>query len=155
MKDTKYDVFDIVEWLLNKGPMTHKKIQKLLYFIYSEYLYIRNVGKKEINEVLFFNDFEAWVHGPVSLKVYNNLRGSGYELIGLSSEFRSKLSKEDDEILNKIYLRYREYTTYQLEILSHEQEPWLKARGSCLENEICTNKITDEFIFEYYLKCKK
>lgn len=150
MKFEKYDIFEIVNWLLDKENMTHKRLQKYLYFIYSEYLVEVNDSADNIIKTLFHNDFEAWIHGPVSPIVYGVFRGSGMDILALSKKYETKISNEDIKIVEKIYNKYQKYETYELEQKSHEHDPWKKARGNLNSFEICTSPISDSSIYSYY-----
>ena len=69
--------FNIVRWFLTSMPMTHKKLQKLLYFSYGIYLAQNNCNVNELNNQLFENKFEAWVHGPVDPDIYSMFKNNG------------------------------------------------------------------------------
>ena len=47
--------------------VSHLKVQKLLYYINAWHMVY-------FNDPIIEDDFEAWVHGPVSRKVYSNLK---------------------------------------------------------------------------------
>ena len=76
----------VAEYILFKyGPMSHLKLQKLLYFVQGYHL--AYFGKP-----LFEDDFEAWVHGPVSRKLFEKHRAESilYKEIGLSKRPASR-----------------------------------------------------------------
>lgn len=68
------DITDVANWFLLKEDMSHKKIQKLCYYAeaWSETLLDAPICRN--------NEFQAWVHGPVNLKLWN-LYKDGYEFI--------------------------------------------------------------------------
>ncbi len=146
----KYNINEIVKWLLSKNEMTHKRLQKLLYFSYGEYLAIKNENKENIKIALFNNDFEGWAHGPVSPKIYNIFKGSGYKTLGLHPNSSINIDDEDNIILNGIYNKYKEYTTDELEKISHEQAPWKNSRIGLGTFDIGNKRITTEDIFECF-----
>ncbi|MBR6647500.1 MAG: DUF4065 domain-containing protein, partial [Clostridia bacterium] len=51
-------------------PLTPMKLQKLIYFLYKEYL-------KTTGERLFTESFEVWQYGPVIASVYDEFKGFG------------------------------------------------------------------------------
>ena len=53
--------------LSTHGPMSHLKLQKLLYLIEGYHL-------AYFTESLIDDEFQAWTHGPVSRKVYDSLK---------------------------------------------------------------------------------
>lgn len=146
----KYEIIDIVKWLLSKEDMTHKRLQKYLYFLYAEYLVETNADVNNIGLKLFKNDFEAWVHGPVSKSIYSIFRGTGMSILTINSAIDNKIELQDVEILEKIYNKYMNFGTETLETMTHVHDPWKNARGVLGANEICTEPISDKSIFEFY-----
>lgn len=146
----KYDIKEIVKWLLKKKPMTHKRLQKCLYFFYGEYLAIKNDDIHNLKTELFKNDFEGWAHGPVSPKIYGIFKGSGYRQLSLHPNVNVNITEEDDIILNGIYTKYEDYTTDDLEKLSHEQKPWKNSRLGLDCFDIGNRNISTEDIFECF-----
>lgn len=146
----RYDVQEVAKWLLKKEPITHKRLQKYLYFFYGEYLAIKNDDTNNIIIELFKNDFEGWAHGPVSPKIYNIFKGSGYRSLILHPNTKVNISEEDNIILNGIFIKYRDYTTEQLEQLSHKQKPWLNSRVGLDCFDIGNKNITTKDIFECF-----
>ena len=60
--------------LKNYGPMSHLKLQKLLFYCQAYHL-------AYFKEPLFDEDFEAWVHGPVCRIIYDSLKGKYYTVM--------------------------------------------------------------------------
>ena len=62
------DSTDLCEYILKKvGPMSHLKLQKLLFYVQAYHL-------AYFDSPIITDSFEAWAHGPVSRKIYNELR---------------------------------------------------------------------------------
>lgn len=61
---------DAAEWFLSKEPMTHGKLQCLLYLAYKEYLYGWNGDIDEIKNILFDEKPYAWWYGPTFQSVF-------------------------------------------------------------------------------------
>src|SRR3990167_4770105 len=77
------DSNDLANYVLMKqGQMSHLKLQKLLYYIQAYHL--ANLEAKIIAD-----DFEAWVHGPVSRKLFDKVK----DLSLLYSEIDFKLEE--------------------------------------------------------------
>ncbi len=55
---------DFSKLILSYGSFSHKKLQKLSYYVYSWYLTLYGEKIADVN-------FEAWVHGPVSPEIYS------------------------------------------------------------------------------------
>ena len=65
-----YNVFDVANWFISKGDISPKKLQKLVYYAYAWYLTFMNDSDNELNNRLFEDRAEAWIHGPVFPKLY-------------------------------------------------------------------------------------
>lgn len=141
------NIFELADTFLAFDIMTHKKLQKLCYYAYSWYMVIDSVDNRLIN-----NRFEAWQHGPVCRDLYDKYRYYGKRPICSNQGIPCKI-KEDDELFNfisKVYEIYGDYDEDELENLTHEESPWLKARGDLPKSARCSNIISDEDIYEYY-----
>ncbi|MBB1341443.1 SocA family protein [Pseudoalteromonas sp. SR45-6] len=120
------------------------KLQKMVY--YADAWFLVNNGKALINE-----DFEAWVHGPVVRSLYHRFK-----------EYRSNPILEDvnfpeldgthTEHLIDIYDVFGKFSGYQLEQMTHDEQPWIEARGSCAPDEACENIIDKETTLKFYTK---
>lgn len=60
------------------------------------------------------------------------------------------ISPEDEIILNGIYNKYKKYSTDDLEILSHKQEPWKNSRIGIDFFDIGNRPISTKDIFECF-----
>jgi len=129
--------------------INHLKVQKLLYYVDSWHLVF--TGHKLISD-----DFEAWVHGPVSRKVFLEFKEHSliYDVIKPFNEKISLeaegLAKEQIEIISDVLEEYGDKTPYHLECLTHDEKPWKEARGSCVDSEVCTNIMNQETIKTFY-----
>lgn len=146
-----YDVNYIANFFLSKASMTPKKLQKLLYYAYSWVLTILNDDVKNLNKKLFNDRIEAWVHGPVIPSMYGYYKKYGWDEIPKVEKFdKSKLSPDVLNVLEQVWDVYGEYSANQLEIITHNEKPWIEARGDVAAWESTTNKISDETIFNFY-----
>ena len=141
------DIKLIVNWFLYNQPMTHKKLQKLLYFSYGIYLVEYNKNELEINDVLFENHFEAWAHGPVDPYVYSIFKKFGVSLISIEENDSSLLSEKVIKILEKTMDMYSLYSADELEEITHLQSPWKNARGNLRPFEPSNSRILDRDIY--------
>lgn len=109
--------------------ITPMKLQKLLYFLYREYL-------KETKKALFADRFEAWKYGPVLAEVYHEF--SHYRDRNISQYYKDnegksyKISESADPdftcALYKVWESYKNYTGIQLSMKTHEVgTAWRKA----------------------------
>jgi uncharacterized phage-associated protein len=129
------------------SSIAHIKLQKLMYYVQVWSLVLRK-------ERAFDGEFQAWVHGPVSRKLFSRFHditlygeiGAGSANSGASDEIPSDLAALIDEVLEV----YGKYSGAQLEQLSHTEKPWIIARGEIGQWDKCENTIKDEDILAYY-----
>lgn len=145
-----YNIEDVGLWFLSKEGMSPKKLQKLLYYSYAWFLTLQNESSSEIEYRLFENNFEAWVHGPVDYTIYNQYRNYGYRTIPTKEDVTHEFDPEVLEVLEQVWEVYGGYSGNELESITHQESPWLKARGDCKPFDRCDTKISDKDIFECY-----
>ncbi|WP_078597103.1 Panacea domain-containing protein [Evansella clarkii] len=142
---------NVINWFLSKDSMSPKKLQKLLYYAYSWTLTLENEDSEELENRLFEEDFEAWVHGPVIPDVYFEYRNYGYQNIP-KKDFSPDLPEEIEDILEQVWEEYGEFTGNELETITHKEDPWRNARKGYNPIERCNEKISDIDIFNYYIQ---
>lgn len=141
------NIFEVVNWFLHTQPMTHKKLQKLLYFSYGIYLVTYNENVHDLKNKLFINNFQAWVHGPVDPSVYELYKNNGINLLYIEETYVNNFNIKTLKVLNKTIELYGKYDADELEQITHEQLPWQNARKELGPTDISTNRLSDEDIF--------
>lgn len=136
-------VMDIAQWFLKQQPMTHKKLQKIVYYAYAWYYTL--TGRK-----LFNGEFEAWIHGPVNRQLYTNYAGNGWNVIAYDPERGCNVTKEQSDFLETILQVFGGYDADQLENMTHQERPWIEARAGIPANQPSCNIISDEMMREFY-----
>lgn len=144
--------FNIVRWFLTSMPMTHKKLQKLLYFSYGIYLAQNNFNVNELNNQLFENKFEAWVHGPVDPDIYSMFKNNGINELFIERPITTNFDERIIRALNKTMELYGNYDADELERKTHMQAPWLKARNGIEATEVSTTRLSEREIFLTFQK---
>lgn len=147
MKNAVNDVYEVAKWFLHTEPMTHKKLQKLLYFSYGIYLAQNNDDSNDLSNSLFQNKFEAWVHGPVDPKIYSLYKNNGINLLSLENIETISFNQDVMNALNKTMEIYGKYSADELENISHNQAPWINARKGLTPIEASNNLLSDVDIF--------
>lgn len=145
-------------YILNKyGKMSHLKLQKLIYFVEGYHLaYFQGAS-------LIDDDFEAWAHGPVSKTLYNTLKNlailygditSDDMLHEISSveDIESKLYSAQKEIIDEVLEMYIKEDGITLEGITHQQTPWIIARGNLPPYAKCNNRIDKNLMKDYFSK---
>jgi len=137
-------IFDVANWFLTKEPLTHKKMQKLCYYAQAWSYALRN-------KTLCNADFEAWVHGPVNLELYQEYKGNSYQDIALSNDAMSyPFAIEDQELLESIWETFKDYSGNALEVMTHREQPWMTARRGLKKDEQGHNIISPENMRTFY-----
>lgn len=140
---------DIAKFFLAFGnetgePVTNLKLQKLVY--YAQAWYLANYGKP-----LFDADFQAWVHGPVIPDLYQTYKSFGFAPILSDIKLDDvKLDAELKEFLNEVAQVYMPYGGYQLEMMTHKEDPWVEARAGCEPDQRCENVISKDAMKKFY-----
>jgi uncharacterized phage-associated protein len=129
--------------------LNHLKLHKLLY--YAQAWYLAFYGKK-----LFDENFQAWIHGPISRTLYDRFAltkslYSDIERDDISTEFElNSLSEQDRNHLDTILETYAKFSGVQLEEMAHQERPWIDARKGYRSSQRCEETINSEVMKEYY-----
>lgn len=128
---------------LGDETMTHKKLQKLCYYAYSW-------GRVLLNQRIFKNNFQAWIHGPVDPYLYNRYKHYRWHPIPPVEEEQVIIDDEILQLLHEVYESYGHLSGDELEALTHQEEPWKEARMGIPAYAPSTNPINDNTIYKYY-----
>ncbi|HVJ49287.1 type II TA system antitoxin MqsA family protein [Desulfitobacterium sp.] len=140
----------VVKYLLaNSVDITPLALQKLLYFSQGFY-------KAFTGEYLFYNNCEAWVHGPVYRSIYYKYKDHGYNPIEEKDyEYGDiKLTAVEKELLDSIVRNFGCYSGKVLEKMTHAEEPWRATRTGLSDNEGSDRIIDKELIAKYFNEIK-
>ncbi|MDR1881915.1 MAG: DUF4065 domain-containing protein [Prevotella sp.] len=153
-KLSKIDSTTLADYILkNHGPMSHLKLQKLLF--YCDAYHMAYFGKELITD-----EFEAWAHGPVSRAIYNSLKDKSVLYSDLSfsdkgmnpDEGIKKLTSDQQTMLNEVLGELSTWTGAQLEAATHREYPWIEARKGYGEGDKCSVPISKETTLKFYKK---
>lgn len=135
--------------------MSHLKLQKLIYMIEGYHLAYFN------GESLFDEDFQAWTHGPVCRAVFDILKDKAIlygDVRYVQNEgervptdiLAESLSSEQISLINEVLDLYKDESGMTLESMTHNQKPWLEARGGLPYYAKCETVISKESMREYF-----
>lgn len=134
------------------GPMSHLKLQKLLYYCQAYHL-------AYFSEPLFDEDFEAWVHGPVCRNVYDILKGKSvlysdvtYSEYDFDAEIILKdiVASDQFNVVNDVLKSLSTWNGTELETATHNEQPWNTARKGIPPNQNSSEIISKTEMMEYY-----
>lgn len=153
MSNNKVDM--VTNYFLQKSSsdkrtdFTNKKLQKLLYYTQAWSLVLR--GKP-----MFSEKFEAWIHGPAIPSVYRKYKKYGFLSITQAADksLVSKLKEDEMDLLADVWSVYGKYDGDYLELLTHNEEPWQKARENSDPFKASNNEISEDGMKAFYGQLK-
>lgn len=147
----------ITDYVNSKGNVVSpKKLQKLVFYV--EAWHLVHFDNSIVDE-----NFQAWVHGPVVPELYQELKEFGFNNISVvnddldnASERINKNARENNlsndqlDLIFSVLDKYAPLNSFELEMLSHSEDPWLNARGELAPHSRCNTIIDKGFIKKYY-----
>jgi len=135
-----------------QSPITNLKLQKLVYYAQAWNLAL-------LKRELIHDDFQAWVHGPVIPGLYNDYRQFGWQPIiredlkeGVLPEIKKQFEPDVLKVLADVEYEYFGLEAYQLEKLTHNEDPWILTREGLSDDEPSDRIIDKGLIKDYYTK---
>lgn len=149
-KSLSYEAIDIANWFINQfdkevgDVITHLKIQKLLY-------YSQAWSQLLLEADLFEEEMEAWAHGPVVRAVYNEFRDAGWEPLSVSRALVD-FDTEVTDVLSQVLETYGESSAKTLEHMTHQDKPWIEARGHLSPEARCNTIICKSALKTFFMQ---
>lgn len=105
-------------------PITHLKLQKLMY-------YAQGFSMARNDMKIFDECFEAWTHGPVCRKLYDEYKEMSYysitdEMVKGNPEIVIKRNKVFS-VIKEVWMTFGTMSGKQLEMMTHRELPWREA----------------------------
>ncbi len=144
-----YTPMDIANWFLAAvdrdagDSITHLKLQKLVYYAQAWSLVL-------LEEELFAEDFEAWRHGPVVPSLYHAFSRYGWQALPPPEDELVDFSNDVQEVLIDVYNTYGGLHAKRLEELTHQEPPWLLARGKLSPEANSSSIVRKQHMAAYY-----
>ncbi len=123
-----------------EGPITHLKLQKLLY-------YAQGVGFGRANLKLIKEPFLAWEHGPVIREVYDHYKEYKTSPLPLNESLDLSVVHNNEivmTLLEETIALYGVYDAWYLRNKTHSEAPWFETK----RDEV----ITDEAMIRFFKK---
>ncbi len=149
------DSIQLAEFVLaTRGAMSHLKLQKLLFYIQAYHL--GHFGIPIIED-----DFEAWIHGPVSRKLYDLLKDQSklYTEIRYAPNgegpppqevLEHSLTNDQNILVIDVLDELAPLSDFELENMTHSEAPWQEARHGYGVVDRCNVIIPKQRLAEYY-----
>jgi len=116
--------------LAEKVEITPLKLQKLVYFLYKDYLQKTGIE-------IFSDNFETWKYGPVLTSIYAEFNSYGNRPIttyGQDSKGDVYVVEEKGtfkEVFDRVWSMYKDYSGMELSNLTHmPNTAWSKANAN-------------------------
>ena len=139
-----------IKYLLNQcEDITPLALQKALYYIQGFYYAF-------FNTFLFVEECEAWVHGPVYREIYFRYRDYHFDPIAENNIFDdSVLTASEKAVFDSVVNNLCCYSGKILEQFTHNETPWLDARGDLPLTLPSERIISRDFIGAYFTAVKE
>jgi len=139
------DMLSVAKYITERhGDMTAMKLQKLMYYAQAWHMVWAE-------RPLFDDDFEAWANGPVLPSLYDRHRGMFYVSPALFPYADSAtLHPQERTNIDKVLGFYGQQTAQWLSNLTHQEAPWLQARGALAPGAASSEIVPKFAMHEYY-----
>lgn len=141
----------VISYVFEKlEEVTPLMLQKLLYFI-------QGVSYALNKKPMFYENCQAWVHGPVFPEVYDIFRDFKYNPIEdarfiIFEGTEDELTEEERRVIDLVANTFGEYGGKVLERITHREIPWKRARKGYGDNIPSSELISMESIEAYYVE---
>lgn len=141
---TAWKVADFFVWFCHDHEdfISNLELQKYLYYAQGWYLAL-------YDRPLFNEPLQAWVHGPAHAATYGRFKHNGWQPIGDAID-EPRLPRRVREHLVEVYSAYGKFSGWDLERMTHAEDPWREARGNLPEDESCQAVISRESMRRYF-----
>lgn len=146
---------DITDYVINRlvtggVHLNQLKLQKLLYYIQAWHL--AHAGTPIVHA-----RFQAWVHGPVNREVFDRFKATKMLYSAMTTDdirpgFNSEqaLSSDQRAFIDAVLGVYAPLAGDQLEALTHQEDPWIRARGKLSPDQRCETEIDESVMASFY-----
>lgn len=144
-----HKIDDVVDYLLCRcEDITPLALQKLLYYVQGFYYAF-------MDQFVFEENCEAWIHGPVFRKVYDQYKEYRFDPIQCSkaADFES-ITVYEKAVIDSVIKYLSCYSGKTLEAFTHAENPWLFTRGD-LPATVAADRIIEKKLIGDYFKAVK
>jgi uncharacterized phage-associated protein len=145
---------DICNYIIVKvkdaeAGLNNLKLQKLLYYVQAWHLAF-------YHEPQFAGKFQAWIHGPVNREIYDRFADtkslySEITIKDVPADFDLDSLPESERMhIDSVLEAYAPFRGFELEEMTHNEEPWIEARKGCRSTERCETEIKEETMQRFY-----
>ena len=122
--------------------LTNLRLQKLIYYGQAWNLALHN-------KPLFPESIEAWVHGPVIPHVYGRFKKYRWNPIAEEVAYPAIIPPVIKH-LTEVFSVYGKYSAWDLERMTHQEQPWINARKGLAIDAEGHSAISHEDMRQFY-----
>jgi uncharacterized phage-associated protein len=138
-------VDDVAAALLARtGPVTTMKLQKLVF--YSQAWHLAFTGSP-----LFGETIEAWAQGPVVPELHRQHRRR-YQIADWPTGEPDRLNPRETQTVGWVVGKYGGFSAETLSRMTHQEVPWIVARGLASEDERSSTPISHDQMRAFYAR---
>lgn len=140
------DVAEYFIYLDNRAGargISNKKLQKLVYYAQAWSLALND-------KPLFSDPFEAWIHGPAIPSLYRKFKKFGFNPVESQNPQFNSLNFPETDIVDEVWQVYGKYDGNYLEILTHQEDPWITTRDAIEFDPSASNEISHDSMKRFY-----
>lgn len=128
--------------LVQTGTITTMKLQKLVFYCQAWHLAFTG-------NPLFPETIEAWARGPVVPKLHRQHRRQ-YEVSSWPSGNPDRLDGAENRTVEWVVTKYGGFSAEALSRMTHQEVPWIVARGLTSEGEKSSEPISHDQMRAFY-----
>ncbi|MDG6896589.1 hypothetical protein A6A19_00910 [Actinobacillus delphinicola] len=137
------DALDVANYIIafcntRNIPITHLKLQKLLYFVQANFLFT-------LNEPCFNDEIIALPYGPVVRSVFEEFRSRNVGASQLTSSDNNHIHLLHIDLIDETLVALAKRDAFTLVEMTHNQSPWRNAFNRGIGTEIENSSIREFF----------
>lgn len=137
-------VDDVAAYILSKcdGRISTMKLQKLLY-------YSQGWALAWDSEPLFDAPIQAWANGPVVPEIFRQHKGL-FSVESWPTGDPAELTGDEKETVDAVMASYGQFSGQALSDKTHQERPWLEARGDTSPGEASRTQLDLDTMQDYF-----
>lgn len=128
--------------IMRTGPITTMKLQKLVFYCQAWHLAFTG-------SPLFLEKIQAWVKGPVVPELHRQHRGK-YKFADWPTGHPDRLGSVESQTVKWVVEKYGGFSAEALSRMTHQEIPWIVARGLAADNEKSSEPISHDQMRAFY-----
>lgn len=137
------NVHDVAAYILKKqGSMSTMKLQKLCY-------YSQGWSLAWDERPLFSDEIQAWANGPVIFSLFDRHRGQ-FTVDEWKHGDATAIQDDEKDTIDAVLRSYGELSGQQLSDKTHQERPWVEARGESSVGTRSTATVSPDVMQEFF-----